>query len=857
MMANFWKLWVCISMLTVASPLARGAGEPPTPLDGMPLITEVFPRAFHFRQSEGLASNPRVSYEEWERHFTVLDGIMGKCLDEEIPNRSRRNIDFFTRYKRAHPDKAVFLHFNGNARDPRFETEPYFAGHWLYFNGCRITRQVAAAEDATVIHVEDPGLFRTHMGRYGDKNEDLGICLVDGRGRPDWSQSEQLELVAIDAKAKSLTVRRAAFGTTPQAFPEGAYLAAHITEGPWGKRSNLLWAYNYATTCPRDASGANCSDRLRADLVRWFGPEGPLAGFTGVEFDVLHWRSPGGRGGSRFADANADGKPDGGIIDGVNVYGLGVDRHLGKLRAAVGPDFLLMADGHSRNNQRSVKILNGIESEGWPSLGDPGLRDWSGGLNRHAYWQAYARGTRFNYINHKFMDEGERIEVPFSTTRLVLAGAQFTDAAFTFSYTPPQDGAPPLDVWDELCLGTENENRWLGPPTGLARHLGFDEPDLLEGAGSALPLEFVARWRSSDTTVEKADGGLRFSGQDSNQDTIRATFGGLSVPEGDLLIRCTLSAAPRPPYGPGIPRMVQFGVHSTGALIAEDPSAAFYCVRGGNETAIETNQRGATVRHRPNRTIAGETHDAYLAHPPYGANQGPGYTVWQENAQLPTEARVLSFYTGLNPAPNPSDGVTFAVEMVVSGQTSPLFREHQTDYAWIARQIDLTPWNGKQVTLRFITDCGPNDNTTADHAHWGDVRLASPAESSLPPLETPDSIMAWAGNRPFEATFYFRDAGPRKIDLTFEAEGSGPVLITNLRVHNAPDAMARAFRNGLVLANPSSRPYTFDISALYPSGKLQRIPGTKTQDPITNNGQPVGNAVTLPPKDALFLVKSE
>ncbi|MEA3364222.1 MAG: hypothetical protein U9Q79_01160 [Candidatus Hydrogenedentes bacterium] len=855
MMLNTWKFLVCISMVITVSPLAKGAGKPPTPLDGMPLLTEVFPRAFHFRQSEGVAANPRVSYEEWEEKFTVLDGIMGKCLDEEIPNRSGRNIDFFTRYKRAYPDKAVFLHFNGNARDPGFETEPYFAGHWLYFNGCHTTREVAGAEDATIINVEDPGLFGTDMGRYGDKNEDLGICLIDAEGRPDWSQSEQLELVAIDAKAKTLTVRRGSFGTTPRAFPEGAYIAAHATEGPWGRRSHLLWNYNYATTCPRDASGATCSDRLRADLVRWFGPEGPLAAFDGVEFDVLHWRCPGGRSGLRFADVDADGEPDGGIIDGVNVYGLGVDRHLAKLRAAVGADFLLMADGHSPNNQRSVKILNGIESEGWPSLNDPELRDWSGGLNRHAYWNAHARPTRFNYINHKFMDKGERVEVPFSTTRLVLAAAQFTDAAFTFSYTPPQDDAPPLDVWDELCLGTENKKRWLGPPIGPARHLGFDEPDLLDGAGSAMPLEFLGRWQSSDATVEKTQGGLQFSGRDATQDTMQATFGGLRVPEGDLLIRCTLSAAPRALYGGGVPRMVRFGVRSVGALIAEEPSAAFYCVRDGEETPIKPNEQGATVRYRPNHTINDESHDAYLAHPPYGANQGPGYTVWQETRPLSDDARLLSFFTGLNPAPNSSDGVTFAVEIVVDEQTTALFREHQTEYAWIGRHLDLTPWKGRQVTLRFITDCGTNDSSTADHAYWGDVRIASPGEQALPPLNTPDLIMAWAGEQPFEASFYFRDVGPREVDLTFEAEGEGPVHIKDLRVYNAPDAMARTFENGLVLANPSNKPHTFDLRALYPNAKLRRIPGKKTQDPLINNGQPVGNSVTLAAKDALFLVK--
>ena len=501
------------------------------------LLTQEFPRAFHFRRSEAIAAKPSVPYEEWESNFSVLDGIMGKCLDEEIPNRSQRNIGFFTRYKHAHPDKAVLLHFNGNARDPRFETDSYFGGHWLYFNGCRITQDLEGTPEATCIHVEDPGLFHAQMGRFQDKNEDLGLCVVDAAGRPDWSQSEQLELISIEAAANTLRVRRGAFGTQPRPFPKGAYIAAHVTEGPWGKQSNLLWSYNYAVPCPRDPSDAVCSDRLRADLLRWFGPDGPLAAFDGVEFDVLYWDCPGGLKGPRFADTDADGQPDGGVIGGVNVYGLGVHRHLVKLREEMDPGRLLMADGHSVHNQRSVAALNGIESEGWPSLQDAGMSDWSGGLNRHAYWEAHAHPRTFSYINHKFMERGTPLDVPFSTTRLVMAAAQFTGSGFTFSYAPPEDGSPPLDVWDELVLGTERKNRWLGAPIEAARHLGFGEEDLLAGEGARLSAEFFARWHAGNATLGKDAAGLCLAGLPADQETICAEFSHVKVPPGDLLIR--------------------------------------------------------------------------------------------------------------------------------------------------------------------------------------------------------------------------------------------------------------------------------------------------------------------------------
>jgi len=36
---------------------------------------------------------------------------------------------------------------------------------------------------------------------------------------------------------------------------------------------------------------------------------------------------------------------------------------------------------------------------------------------------------------------------------------------------------------------------------------------------------------------------------------------------------------------------------------------------------------------------------------------------------------------------------------------------------------DLTEFAGKKVWLRLIADVGPNDNSTADWASWGEPRI--------------------------------------------------------------------------------------------------------------------------------------
>ncbi|MCX7826520.1 MAG: hypothetical protein N2689_13315, partial [Verrucomicrobiae bacterium] len=93
------------------------------------------------------------------------------------------------------------------------------------------------------------------------------------------------------------------------------------------------------------------------------------------------------------------------------------------------------------------------------------------------------------------------------------------------------------------------------------------------------------------------------------------------------------------------------------------------------------------------------------------------------------------------------------------------------------------------------------------------------------------------------------------VDLTFEFEGGEPVYLTDFAAHGAADVVAREYEYGVVLANPSTRPYTFVVSELFPNAKLRRLRGSPEQDPKTNDGSPAGATVTVGPRDALFLMK--
>jgi hypothetical protein len=145
------------------------------------LLGPDYPRVFFFRSADSVPYRSGMTYERWSEEYGRLMGIMGKCLDEEVLGREKFNPEWFSRFKREHPKQAVLLHFNGNARDPRYATEKYFAGHWVYREATAIIADVPAEPGETEIRVADASDFRTGSGRYRSSNDDVALFRRDGR----------------------------------------------------------------------------------------------------------------------------------------------------------------------------------------------------------------------------------------------------------------------------------------------------------------------------------------------------------------------------------------------------------------------------------------------------------------------------------------------------------------------------------------------------------------------------------------------------------------------------------------------------------------------------------------------------
>lgn len=811
------------------------------------------PKAFFFRKSEGFARAGHMPYERWSDDFSRLQGIIGKCLDEEIPGTMRRNPDFFRRFKKEHPDQIVLLHFNGNANDPRFCGDRYFPGHWIHREATTITADVPAETGETVIQVASTRGFKTDTGRYQNANDDIALFGISPDGTHDWSRCEQVQLIAVDHEAGAIRVRRGCYGTKPLAFAaDASRAAAHAVEGPWGKNNNLLWFYNFADHCPRDPAGKTASDVLVDHFAEWFGPGGPLEGLDGVEFDVMHHVTRG--------DTTGDGRLDHGIINRHNTYGSGMIAFARQLRARMGDDFIIQGDGAlgsgGLRSQRAFHILNGIESEGWPNLHDWDFDDWSGGLNRHTFWNANAHPPAFSYINHKWNEAvpGEpgarrRPDLPFSRHRLALAGAVLTDSVITFAFVPPRDGKHSIAIWDELVAGTDNRTAWLGNPKGPSIHLATRRPDLCSGMDLARSVggNVEAATTKHGVTVkprsEPSTGPLRFHLSD------------LPARGPDLVVSVTMRGDHPAHWPREMARSARIGVSSgIRSLVSSTPRLTGMRLRNKDAQPIDT-QSGASVRYQRERKIGGVPMDAIAVHPPYKAAKGSVH--WASDIRLDRESD-LRFAIGMGPlSPQRSDGVVFEIHLAEidnghPGRFQRVFQTTSKAHEWIEQSVSLKPWRGKHVRLKFVADCGPNHHATTDHAYWGKVRLV-PAGRKESELTTPKSHMTWLNENAFTSTFYFRDIKTDKVDLDFEFESSAPVTIERLTMHAAPDLMMREFENGLVLANPSHRSQAFDLGKLTPGRTFRRIQGTPKQDPETNNGKPARNIITLGERDALFL----
>ena len=150
-----------------------------------------------------------------------------------------------------------------------------------------------------------------------------------------------------------------------------------------------------------------------------------------------------------------------------------------------------------------------------------------------------------------------------------------------------------------------------------------------------------------------------------------------------------------------------------------------------------------------------------------------------------------------------------------------------------------------------------------------DITLVQPKAKPKQPVENPDFLaqqsqqatsnnrfMTWVNGNDFESGFYFPNVESDQIDLEFVIEGSEDVWIRRIQAFAHPDVIYREFENGLVVANPSPRPYVFDLDKFFPVQTFRRLKGSPMQDPACNDGSIVQGQLNIGPKEGIFLIKT-
>ena len=477
----------------------------PQKLHDAELFNNSYPRAMYFRVPEFVIRNEYADqpakYSEWRDRFSDLSGIMGKTEHEELlrHNPHQQIYDWFKRFKQDFPEKIVMVHFNGRGRIPNYNIDKFSPGHWSYFEGSMVNsylpdNMAIDYTDEIWIEVDDVSKFRMDNGSSKKVKDDITLVRKKKDGNLDWEHAEYVRL--LDIGENEIKIKRAMFGSIANEFRSGrTYAAPHIMGGPWGSTANMVWYYNFSTTCPMDKKGKTCTDVLLDELADNFAKGGRWEFFDGVEFDVMTDNPTTGYHENRRklgqrADTNGDCEQDDGIIDGINVFGLGNFDFITRLRERIGPDKILSADGREKGCQKVGNgSFNGVEMEGVPEQRPYGWATWSTVYNTLNVWKTVSAKPDFNYSAFRYNNPDRYSQdVLFRYYRLAFALSAFTETFVAVNSWTTLQGVPDIkEVFENPEIKTHMG--WLGKPVDAPIYIARNQskyPDLLNGKGKSV-----------------------------------------------------------------------------------------------------------------------------------------------------------------------------------------------------------------------------------------------------------------------------------------------------------------------------------------------------------------------------------
>ncbi len=388
-------------------------------------------KQLHFRHSEGSLKN--MEQDKWIKRWGRFDGIVLKAWNEEITGFSKSTDATLSAFKATYPQKALILHFNGRAVLPEFGKQYLNANDYLYYLGTNSNSELVGESEST-IKVDNISAFYIRETNRNAAQEDVVIVERNSDGTLNWKNTEHAKLISINTN-NTITVKRDILGTGKLTLnAKQAYVAQHVSKGPFAKESQRLWEYNWFkfSNTPHgifNSLPSFLAARLSSDFKF----------FDGIQFDVLtETHRTVNFGYPMPLDADADGKRDEFSMNAYdNAHKSGVYAFLSNLRAVLPKNTILLADG-DYIHQKATWLLNGIESERWPTIRDPKLEQWSSGINRHLYWQKFGLKPTLSYMKvAEFHLPGKgAVSMPDNIRRLIVAAGVLTNSAVVPAFRP-------------------------------------------------------------------------------------------------------------------------------------------------------------------------------------------------------------------------------------------------------------------------------------------------------------------------------------------------------------------------------------------------------------------------------------
>lgn len=618
-----------LAVLTLCAAQSASSAERPA----LDIWSAPYPRTLLFRGVERIDAGDR--YEDWAHTLESYDGIVGKAQDELLKRASL--LDRYVRYKKEHPRQLFLIHYLFRTRIESDVGTTFFPGHWLHFGATRLREALDADEgDATLVVRELDRIVggagvtvdicpAGADGRPDWKNaETVTVQSVDkarssvrvlrAQGRTQLRAFAANSFVAARVQQPVIPSAESEDDTElgrATGWDEGRLVKVRNERLSEEEREQLrqqrqeerkelrqeerrerkaqddsvppsadrgsrddgaAWWYNFATDSPRDAAGRNAGEAHARDLGGKFAPGGALEVFDGIAFDVYGrvLRPQDLKGG---IDIDGDGKADSPEFCNER-YGDGVYRFGQELRRTMGPDRILIAEGWALGHQLNVGVFNGMESEGWPGgHADTEMRDWSGGLSRHQYWNANSPKERaLSYFVYKYRDKRRHVQVGNNIRRLFMAAAQFVDAPTTTVDVPlaAKGGGfgSKFGVMDEERGGQDGQRGWLGRPLGPPQRLARNSPDLLAGQQRSLSAKLFAATRAGSAQLSMDGAELRASAKSG---PVTFQLADVPVTQGNLTVFASMRVASIPGLASGATRMLQvrFREPGSGRVIQE------------------------------------------------------------------------------------------------------------------------------------------------------------------------------------------------------------------------------------------------------------------------------------------------